>query len=232
MADRGELGPLDAQLRQEDELFQWRSGLTVLSALSTLHEQAFDAYWHFLLQTKLRTRGSITTKTAIQVATGLAGDLFGRVYDHIDAMHVGEAGRFLKIAHQYGQVLERTGGNCKPGTLDRLTTQYPSHSFIIDRVQAEDLFRKVRPPSPSEAELVRQLGEEALRPRGEDREPLLTFLDVAEPAAEEQQGHGESSEERVARTTAPDNSHHPGGDESSAPEDPARRLVEVGRTEG
>ena len=113
IADRGELGPLDVQLRKEDELFQMRSGLTVLSALSTLHQQAFDAYEHFLLQTKFRSGGDITTKTANQIATGLAGELFGRVYEHIDPMHVGEAGRFLKIAHQYGQILQREGANCK-----------------------------------------------------------------------------------------------------------------------
>ena len=100
VADRGELGPLDVQLRKEDELFQMRSGLTVLSALETLHQQAFDAFEYFLLQTKFRSGGDITTKTATQAATGLAGELFGRIYEHIDAMHVGEAGRFLKIAHQ------------------------------------------------------------------------------------------------------------------------------------
>ena len=159
IADRGELGPLDVQLRKEDELFQMRSGLTVLSALSTLHQQAYDAFEHFLLQTKFRSGGEITTKTANQIATGLAGELFGRVYEHIDPMHVGEAGRFLKIAHQYGQVLQRKSGNCKPGALDKLTTEYPSHSFIIDRLQAEDLFNNVRPPTPSEMMLAKQTGK-------------------------------------------------------------------------
>ena len=141
ITDRGELGPLDVQLRQEDELFQTRSGLTVLSALSTLNEHAFEAYEHFLLQMKVRSRGGITTKTAAQNAAAMAGELFGRVYEHIDPMHVGEAGRSLRIAHQYGQVLQKNGNNCKTHTLDCLTSQYPSHSFIIDRVQAESLFK-------------------------------------------------------------------------------------------
>lgn len=185
MSDRGELGPLDAQLQKEDELFQTRSGLTVLSALSTLHQQAFDAYEYFLLQTKLRSQGEITTKTANQTASKLTGELFGRVYEQIDPMHVGEAGRFLKIASLYGQILQRHGRNCKRRTLEKLTTQYPSHSFVIDRLQANDLFKNVRQPSVEETEMIERLGAEALRPR--IQEPvLLTFLNEERQSQEDQ----------------------------------------------
>lgn len=228
IADQGELGPLDVQLRREDELFQTRSGLTVLSALSTLHEHAFEAYEYFLLQMNFRSGGDITTKTSAQVAAGMAGELFGRVYEHIDPMHVGEAGRFLKIAHQYGQVLQRKGENCKQNTLDTLTTQYPSHSFIIDRLQAEDLFNNVREPSPSEAELARQLGVEALKPRGQKNEPLLAFLNVE--LVREQDSHENTKEERVVSTPKSNG----GTDDSEAHksrvgEDSPGQLVEVGR---
>ena len=198
ITDRGELGPLDVQLRQEDELFQTRSGLTVLSALSTLHEHAFEAYEHFLLQTKFRSGGGITTKTAAQVAAGMAGELFGRVYEHIDPMHVGEAGRFLRIAHQYGQVLQREGENCKRDTLDKLTTHYPSHTFIIDRLQAKEIFNNVREPSPCEDELAKHLGIAALTPRDQQHEPLLTFLNAE--LVREQDGHENTEKKRVNST--------------------------------
>ena len=197
MSDRGELGPLDAQLQKEDELFQTRSGLTVLSALSTLHQQAYDAYEHFLLQTKFRSRGEITTKTANQTAATLTGELFGRVYEHIDPMHVGEAGRFLKVAHQYGQILQRQCGNCKPGTLDKLTTQYPSHSFIIDRLQAKELFVDVRSPLPEEIEMIRPLGAAALEPRNQNL--LLTFLN--EESASEEDPHENTKTDHPVETT-------------------------------
>ena len=143
-------------------------------------------------------------------------------------MHVGEAGRFLKIAHQYGQVLQRKGENCKQNTLDTLTTQYPSHSFIIDRLQAEDLFNNVREPSPSEAELARQLGVEALKPRGQKNEPLLAFLNVE--LVREQDSHENTKEERVVSTPKSNG----GTDDSEAHksrvgEDSPGQLVEVGR---
>jgi len=52
-----------------------RSGLTVLSALSTLRVEAYDAFEYFLLETKKRSGGLITTRTAIHVATHLTGSL-------------------------------------------------------------------------------------------------------------------------------------------------------------
>ena len=231
IADRGELGPLDVQLRQEDELFRTRSGLTVLSALSTLHEHAFEAYEHFLLQMKFRSGGDITTKTAAQVAAGMAGELFGRVYEHIDPMHVGEAGRFLKIAHQYGQVLQRKGDNCKPDALDKLTTQYPSHSFIIDRIQAADLFNNVGAPSPALADLARALDIEALRPRSQQHEPLLAFLNAE--LAQEQDSHEDTDKEHaISASKSSDEEGHPESHASRASDATPGHLVEVGRASG
>lgn len=164
IADCGELGPLDVQMSKEDELGETRSGLTVLSALSILHSKAFDAFEYFLLETKRRSAGTITTRTAIRVATDLAGKLLAPIYEHVDAMHVGEAGRSLEIAAAYGEILGVKGRNLRPETLERLTQEYPSHGFVIDRFQAEKLFLRVRPPRSTEAELANLLGDVALTP--------------------------------------------------------------------
>ncbi len=153
LTDYGELGPLDVQMSKEDELGATRSGLTVLSALSTLQIKAYDAFEYFLLETKRRGGGFITTRTAIRVATELTGSLFAPIYEHVDAMHIGEAGRSLRIAHRYGDLLLQSSQNCKPGALESLTSNYPSHGFIIDRRQADLLFRHVRSPSPAEIDL-------------------------------------------------------------------------------
>ena len=175
IADCGELGPLDVQMSKEDELGETRSGLTVLSALSILHSQAFDAFEYFLLKTKRRSAGTITTRTAIRVATDLAGKLLAPIYEHVDAMHVGEAGRSLQIAAKYGELLGVKGQNLKPETLDHLTQEYPSHRFVIDRFQAERLFLHVRPPHSTEAELANLLGDAALTPLDHPQEPYITL---------------------------------------------------------
>lgn len=56
--------------------------------------------------------------------------------------------------------------------LQKLLAQYPSHSFIIDREEANDLFKNVREPKPLEAELIKAIGEFARSPR----EPVLFNL--------------------------------------------------------
>ena len=176
IGDCGELGPLDVQMSKEDELGATRSGLTVLSALSTLNSAAYEAFEYFLLETLKRSRGSITTRTAIRVATEMAGTLFAPIYQHVDAMHVGESGRSLKIAYKYGELLQSQSQNSSTTTLDELTKKYPSHSFAIDRFQAKSLFQKVRSPTPEEEALAVSLGNVALDPRRS--EPLLAFLNT------------------------------------------------------
>ena len=183
IADCGELGPLDVQMSKEDELGATRSGLTVLSALSALQVKAYDAFEYFLLETKRRGGGFITTRTAIRVATDLTGSLFAPIYEHVDAMHIGEADRSLRIAHRYGEILQQSSQNCKPGALEMLTGSYPSHGFIIDRLQAESLFNNVRPPHPNEVALSACLGSAARDPVLQPQSPLLGFLNSEQTAA-------------------------------------------------
>lgn len=128
--DCGELGPLDVQMSKPDELLQVQSGLTVTSALSTLHRQTFRAFEHFLLETIRRGGGSISTRTATQVAVQLATGLFAPTYGHVDPMHIGKAGRALQIAVHYGQLLQPRSGNFDADALNTLTTGYPSHGFV------------------------------------------------------------------------------------------------------
>ena len=184
VGDRGELGPLDVQFLKEDELGETRSGLTVLSALNTLRGQAFDALEYFFLETK-RRGGTISTRTAFQVATELASKLYAPIYEHIDAMHVGEAGRFLDIAVKYGELLNANAGNLHEDALDRLRNDYPSHSFVIDRMQAETLFRNVRKPDEGECRLAELLGPVAVRPYPIATKPMLAFLNGDTDAHEE-----------------------------------------------
>ena len=183
ITDHGELGPLDVQMSKEDELGATRSGLTVLSALSALQVKAYDAFEYFLLETKNRGGGFITTRTAIRVATDLAGSLFAPIYEHVDAMHIGEADRSLRIAHRYGELLAESSQNCRSGALEMLTSSYPSHGFIIDRRQAKTLFNNVRSPSPNEMALAARLGSAARDPVLRPRSPLLGFLNSERVAA-------------------------------------------------
>jgi hypothetical protein len=79
----------------------------------------------------------------------------GPVFSQIDPLQVAEVDRAMRTATLYA---ERIGGNhLKEGALDRLLTGYPSHDFVIDREEANDLLRTVRAPDPEEAAFLVQV---------------------------------------------------------------------------
>jgi hypothetical protein len=233
MSDYGELGPLDVQMSKEDELGAVRSGLTIHSALDTLHTAAYKAFEYFFLETKRRSQGGITTVTAIKVATDLSGKLFSPIYSHVDAMHIGEADRMLKIAHKYGEILDSQSCNLKEKTLNKLTTDYPSHGFVIDRHQAEELFVKVRRPNQNEERLLLLLGQVAVNPSLPPSTPQIAFLNPEVPEQNVSAHQGDSNDNPIS----PQDSPHPDGQEAGetrqsppATEAPRSRRRNVVRT--
>lgn len=183
ISDYGELGPLDVQLFKKDELWETQSGLTVLDSLVALQDNAFSAFEKFFLNTKARSGGSVTLRTATKIATEMATGLFAPLYGQLDPLHIGEAARAMSIAGHYGQRLLSKGRNIPYDALDFLMSQYPSHGFVIDREEARSLFTQVTAPSAAEQALANALGKVALWPSpalpGEPHTPFH-FL-AAEP---------------------------------------------------
>ena len=175
VADYGEMGPLDVQLSRKDELFEFQSGLTVISALGTLREEALQAFESFMLTIKLKSDSAITTHTAMEIASTMAVGLFSKVYAQVDPMHIGEAGRANKVAKQYGEMLIGQSQNSSVQSLTRLISGYSSHGFVIDRKEAKGLFARVRKPNVLETELATCLGKWALWP-SPPNDPKITFL--------------------------------------------------------
>src|SRR3989442_7867392 len=182
----GELGPLDVQMSKPDELIQRQSGLTATAALSTLHEQAFEAFEHFFLSMVRKSGSAITTRTATNVAVQLVSGLFAPIYQHVDPMHVGEAGLALQIAQRYGQLLSMASGNLKEDALDMLTAGFPSHDFVIDYSQIQELFNRVRVPNENERVLANTLGVSARIPSSMDNRPIVAFLSTEDVGPKDQ----------------------------------------------
>lgn len=155
IADRGELGPLDTQVRKPEELFDYSSGLDIVKAMQFLQAQALDAFRAFLLDMKLG--GEITTKMSAEIATDLTAGLFAPIYGQIDPYRLGEWQRAINIAYDYGKRLQSK--NLKSGALGKLVGGYSSHGFAIDREEAILLFRVVRPPDEEENALSNYLVE-------------------------------------------------------------------------
>ena len=175
VSDHGELGPLDVQMAKKDEMWESESGLTVMTALTTLHEKARLSFEHFFIQTKIKTGGNITLRTATEIAAKLTTGLFAPVYQQIDPMHIGEAGRSMSIAKEYGRRLMHKSQNFTLDSLDFLISGYPTHSFVIDRMEARAFFARVRKPTAEEDVLTELLGDRACVPLQRD-EPIVEFL--------------------------------------------------------
>jgi hypothetical protein len=168
-SDHGEIGPLDIQMMKKDELWESESGLTVMTALTALHENAQNAFDHFLLSLTTRSGGRITVRTASEMAAKLTEALYSPIAEQIDPIHVGEVARSMAIAKNYGERLMAKGKNFDDDALGELIGSYPSHSFVIDREEACRKFKNVRICSDDESELLEDLGDAAripLQPNG------------------------------------------------------------------
>lgn len=178
MSDQGELGPLDVQMVKKDELWESQSGLTVTDTLMTLRNNALHTFEAIFLTLKRKSEGTITLMTATQIATEMTTKLFAPIYGQVDPLHVGEVGRAMSIATEYGRRLLEEGQNIQEDDLESLMSGYPSHSFVIDLEEAKQLFKNVRQPNEDEEKLNTELGEQARWPRwpgwGEDTVVFLS----------------------------------------------------------
>lgn len=152
MADRGELGPLDVQIRKQDELFDYGSGLDVIQSLGHMQTQAMNAFRTYVME--LQSGAGLSTRTAAEIATKLATGLFSPIYGQIDPVRLGELQRSTNIASAYGEILAEKSKNLATGAVQQLVADYPSHGFVIDRALARKHFIRVDGPSTEEALLL------------------------------------------------------------------------------
>ncbi len=172
------MGPLDTQIAKADELFESVSGLTGVTALDALRQQAYKSFEHTLVDMKLNLPNEVTLKTSIDVAVRLTTGLYAPIFSQIDPLKLGEDRRALDIAREYGDRLVGASKNAKEGTLEKLLASYPSHGFIIDPIEAKELFDDVRDITQPQGELLKFLGQSCSRPTSE---PFYRVLSTVRP---------------------------------------------------
>ena len=160
-----ELGPLDVQVRRQNELFAFRSGPAMPEALGFLESRMLGALRSVLVDVTLHGGwapnghpGSRSTRRSESSRRFTLGSI---------PVGVGGTARALAVAQDYAA---RLPGNLREGALERLVTGDSSHSFVIDPEEIKDLFKEVRPPTESEAMIAKFLGlgstESAIRGSG------------------------------------------------------------------
>lgn len=156
IGDFGELGPLDVQVRKHNEMAESSSGLDFNEAVSASFRHVMYAFRYALVDIRRGTR--ISTRLAGEFATNIAASVAAPLYSQIDPHRVGEMQRAITIAIEYGTRLNEGSGSLKSiNSLYDLVTSYPSHSFVIDRKEAGNLFKNVGHPSELETRICETL---------------------------------------------------------------------------
>lgn len=155
IGDLGELGPLDIQVPNAQELAERSSGLDIIQALQASLEHVQEAFRKSLIE--LRNGARLSTRLAGEFASKLAIGVAAPLYSQIDPNRIGEMQRAMRIAHEYGFRLNQYTNALKPGALDTLVASYPAHGFVLDRKEAKELFNTVHHPSDVEDAFCRAL---------------------------------------------------------------------------
>nr|WP_307731895.1 hypothetical protein [Massilia sp. H27-R4] len=148
IGDLGELGPLDIQVRKSSELEERSSGLDIIQALGAAQDHTRQAFHSTLVE--IRRGGRLSTKLAGEFAATVAIGVAAPLYSQIDPNRLGEMQRAMRIAHEYGQRLNKSSKALRAGALENLVASYPSHSFVIDRKEASELLTNVQSPTQEE----------------------------------------------------------------------------------
>lgn len=181
MHDFAEFGPLDVQIMKRDEAFERTSGQDVFKALNLLPDQAFGIFRNCFIRIKKEISAAITTKTASDVAAQLALGMLTPICEQIDPMKLGESYRNMNIAEEYGRRLCNA-----PEILARLIGGYSTHSFVIDRKEAQALFRDVKTieaPSSEVALLADSFGTLLSLPQQSDHQRIEYFAPSSHPTS-------------------------------------------------
>ena len=159
MDDVAELGPLDVQLMQRDEIAQRRSGMVVRTAFEGLATETFDVFERVMLGIKVKSFGTVSFDTASRIAANITSGVMSPIYAQISPDALGTDLRDLHVATQYGMRLARQSEIASPEVVDHLVSGYPSHDFIIDRTEASELFETVSSPDDNVRKLISSLAE-------------------------------------------------------------------------
>jgi hypothetical protein len=175
IAETGELGPLDIQLRRPDEPLEAESGLDVLTSLQHLTASALIA-WDEAFG-GIQVASELSTKVCADLASGLVSELFGKLFAQVDPVRLGAVVRANTIATRYGLQLSETRNNLKTHAVTKLVTSYPAHGYVIDFREAKTIFNRVRQPNDAEQDLLNAFDDAIRTIRRTEKERLIWRLD-------------------------------------------------------
>ena len=196
----GELGPLDVQVRKEDKLTGFESGLNISEAFQAIEDRAKDTYRKLISEIQFASNGIVGIKTALHAASEMVASLYEPILRQIDPEEVGSRSRAMRIGEDYAVRLNAKWGNLKGEFITTLSRSYPGHGFVIDYDEANSMFNRVRHANENEIKIVEKLGIIARIPR---EQPVIEYLKPEEMNPNEQgtyeNANSESSDDNKER---------------------------------
>lgn len=143
MGRDAELGPLDAQLRDPGGSAIPISALNAFKSLEYLQRYTLDTL-NLVVRLMLQ-KTNMDIPYAIQQSLPFVSCIATPLYQQVVPQELGEARRHLAVAEEYGQrIMGRYGYSSTSKTkigniVNKLVWEYPSHSFVIDITEAQQI---------------------------------------------------------------------------------------------
>jgi len=155
----GELGPLDVQISKADNIGRQESGLNIDEAFRTIEKRTTEMFHRMVGEIIAASGGVVTFQTASSVASSFSSSLYCEVLKKVDPEEVGSRTRAMRIGEEYCERLNMKFENLNTGSLQTLSRTYPSHSFVIDMLEAKNFFKRVHEHTKHEEALVKRVEE-------------------------------------------------------------------------
>ena len=164
MGREGELGPLDPQILDRTGSGRRVSALESFQALEQLLEHSMDSYGTIM---RMLRNAPMDILQSMEQAQPLFAAMVSPLYGQIDPHELGESGRYLAEIEEYAfRAMRRWGYKDKSEfairqIVRKLVWTYPSHDFVIDLTEAQEIGLNAKPMSPASEEISKRILDNA-----------------------------------------------------------------------
>lgn len=160
MGELAELGPLDAQVPESHRgSWKYSSALNPFKSLAQLENFASTTFDR-CLKLLANKADTLTLDDRIVRATEYAAAITRPLFSNLDIEKLGTHARSLAVGRAYGDRLLRrytklkSDQKAREAVLKKLVYDYPSHGYIIDLKEMQELGFEVRGPSAAEQPVI------------------------------------------------------------------------------
>lgn len=176
---KSELGPIDPQSVRKNDVATFNSGLAADRILKGLCQSSFSFCQDSIRRLLHDPIIPMGCEQASQIGVQLTRDLFGPLIAKVDLHELGDQALFTRTVLDYGAKAIARGQNCDMATVEKLATEYGSHTFVIDQDDARLLFKSVQHPDPKLDDLGDALAELGLSGPNSFDEEQAVYVGVA-----------------------------------------------------